>query len=275
VSSATLTIPPIPNSSLDSSLNSGPDGGLHSNVVAKKAFRGVVALGGRQVFVHGLNIAGNILLARLLSPKDFGIYAIVIFLIQFLGSFGGTGLACNLIRSTAEPEDKDYSAVFTVQQLFLLVLVLILWVLSPQLVRFYGLADQYTWLFRITALSLLITSFMVMPQVKLERELAFTKLAIVEVWQTLVFNVVAVLLAWKGWGGMAFAAALLGCSRTGTLIVYLIAPWKISWTWDWYRANSLRWIQRRLARSVHLPIYASAGLEMSINNHFLRNYNDM
>jgi O-antigen/teichoic acid export membrane protein len=212
-------------------------GGPDSSAVAKKALRGIVALGGRQFFVHGLNISGNILLARLLSPKDFGIYAIVMFLIQFLGSFGGTGLACNLIRSTVEPEEADYASVFMFQQLSLLLLVAALWFISPEIANFYGLTHQYVWLFQFTALSLLITSFMVIPQVRLERELAFSKLAVVEVWQALMFNAVAILLAWRSWGGMAFAAALLVRSLTGVLVVYIVSPWKVHWRWDWPRAK--------------------------------------
>lgn len=70
-----------------------------SKHVATKAVRGVFALGLRQILVHGFNLVGNVMLARMLSPTDFGVYAVVVFLITFLGAFGGTGLASNLIRS--------------------------------------------------------------------------------------------------------------------------------------------------------------------------------
>jgi O-antigen/teichoic acid export membrane protein len=209
----------------------------HASVVTSKALRGVAALGGRQVAVHGFNILGSIFLARLLSPADFGIYAIVVFLIQFLGTFGGTGLACNLIRVHDAPSEHDYHAVFTVQQAIIGVLVLGLWAGAGLLVRFYHLPHHYVWLFRMAAASLFITSFMVVPQIRLERELAFSRLAVIEVWQAVVFNFCSVGLAWFGWGGMAFAVALVARSFTGALAAYWVEPWKIFWTWDWPRAR--------------------------------------
>jgi O-antigen/teichoic acid export membrane protein len=208
-----------------------------SQAIAARATKGALALGGRQFVVHGLNVAGSIALARLLSPSDFGIYAIVMFLIQFLGSFGGTGLACNLIRMPNEPSEEDFGAVFTVQQFALFILTAGLWVASPYIVRMYGLDNHYTWLFRMTAASLLITSFMVIPQVRLEREINFAKLAVVEIWQAVVFNVTAVGLAWMGWGGMSFSAALVARSITGVLAVYAAEPWRPHWHFAWRRAQ--------------------------------------
>ena len=204
-----------------------------SQRITAKAAKGAIALGSRQVAVHGLNIAGSIALARLLSPSDFGIYGITLFLVQFLSCFGGTGLACSLIRVPNEPTEDEYSAVFAFQQLALACLVLGLWAASPYLVRMYGLTPHYASLFRMTAAALFITSFMVIPQVRLERELDFAKLAVVEIWQAVVFNMTAVGLAWRGWGGMSFAIALLVRSGVGVVAVYLAEPWKPHWRLDW------------------------------------------
>jgi O-antigen/teichoic acid export membrane protein len=208
-----------------------------SRRVATRAAKGAVALGGRQFVVQGLNVTGSIALARLLSPADFGIYAITIFLIQFLGSFGGTGLACSLIRVPAEPSEDEYSAVFTFQQIGLAFLVLGLWIVSPYIVGMYELNARYVWLFRMTAVALFITSFMVIPQVRLEREMGFAKLAIVEIWQAIVFNTSAVTLAWMGWGGMSFAVALVARSSTGVLALYASEPWRPHWRIDWEHAK--------------------------------------
>lgn len=200
--------------------------------VAAKAAFGILVLGGRQVLVHGLNLLGNIMLARLLSPTDFGVYAVVIFLIAFLGTFGGTGLASNLIRSVAPPTEEEYSAVFFAQQVVLCVITCILVVLSPQLTRIYHLQSSYVWLFWLAAVSLFVTSFGVIPQIKLERELAFSKLAVAEVWQAVIFNLAAVGLAWKGLGGLSFAVALIARALTGVIAIYIIEPWKPRWHWN-------------------------------------------
>jgi O-antigen/teichoic acid export membrane protein len=199
--------------------------------VATKAVFGIMALGGRQVLVHGMNLAGNVLLARLLSPTDFGVYAVVIFLITFLGTFGGTGLASNLIRSVDSPTEDEYAAVFTAQQMVLAAVTAALILLAPKLTEVYHLQRSYVWLFWLAAISLLTTSLAVIPQIKLERELAFSKLAVAEVWQTVVFNLCAVGLAWKGFGGLAFGVALLARSVAGVIAIYIVEPWRPRWYW--------------------------------------------
>ena len=213
-------------------LQINPEPAIGVSEIAGRAVRGVVALGSRQILVHGMNLVGNVLLARLLSPTDFGVYAVVIFLITFLGTFGGTGLASNLIRKVETPTENEYSAVFTAQQGVLLLVTGVLALMAPKLTRIYHLPPQYVWLFWLAAIALLTTSLTVIPQIKLERELAFSKLAIAEVWQTIIFNVCAVGLAWKGYGGMSFGVALLARSMTGVIAIYLVEPWLPHWHWD-------------------------------------------
>ena len=205
--------------------------------VAQKALRGALALGVRQVLVQGANVLGGVLLARLLTPAEFGLYAIVIFLLSFLIVFGSTGLAANLIRQPEEPTREDYQAVFTLQQLVVLAIVLLLWTAAPWIAQVYGLPSQDAWLFRLVALSLFITSFMVIPQVRLERRLAFDRLALVEVAQAVVFNASAVLLAWREVGALSFALALLLRALTGAVLANLLEPWRLGWRWEWSRTR--------------------------------------
>jgi O-antigen/teichoic acid export membrane protein len=205
--------------------------------LGNKAVRGAVALVLRQVWVHAANILGSILLSRLLSPPEFGLYAIVLFFLTFSVTFGGTGLAANLIRQHEEPSDSEYRAVFAVQQVAVAMLVVIIWLSAPHLNDVYHLPLQEVWIFRLVAVSLLLTSLMVIPQVQMERQLAFGRLAIVEVAQALAFNGVAVFFAWMGYAGYSFAIALVLRSLVGTVCAYSLNPWRIGWAWHWQYAR--------------------------------------
>lgn len=191
----------------------------------------------RQVWVHGANIAGSILLARLLAPSEFGVYAVVLFFLTFFVTFGGTGLAANLIRQYEEPSDAEYRVVFTVQQAMVAIVVVAIWIASPYINHAYHFADQQVWLFRLLAVSLLLTSFMVIPQVQMERHLAFDKLAVVEVAQAFVFNTAAVLFAWNGYAGYSFALALVLRSLIGVACAHWLSPWRVGWAWNWQSAK--------------------------------------
>ena len=201
--------------------------------VTDKVSKSAVALIARQVFVFIVNIAGGILLARLLTAEEFGIYAIVAFAMNFLKNFGDVGLAASLIRQKDDPSTQEYAAIFTVQQVLVVIAVVVFWLLAPWLVQVYELSEVYVWLFRLVALSLVATSFMVIPQVQLERALSFDRIAVIEVMQAVAFNLVAVLMAWKGFGAFALGWGLIARSVTGAVLANVVQPWSIALKWQW------------------------------------------
>ncbi|MGH9607867.1 MAG: oligosaccharide flippase family protein [Terracidiphilus sp.] len=207
-------------------------------VVARQAVRSVVALGIRQVFNQGMAFAGGILLARLLSPSEFGLYAIVTFLLTFLIAFGDVGLAASLVRQQEEPADEDYRAIFTVQQVLVLCVVILFWIGAPWVANIYHLPPHDSLVFRLLALSLLCASFQVIPSARLERALLFGKLAKVEMAMSFVFYSTAVVLAWRGVGALSFAIAILARSLTGAILINCVSPWRLGWQWDWERART-------------------------------------
>ena len=200
-----------------------------------QAARGAAALGIRQILVQGLSALTGIVLARLLSPSDFGLFGIITFVLTFLVAFGDVGLGASLIREPEEPSEDDYRAVFTAQQLLVAVVVLAAWFASPMLARAYHLPPHRAILFRLVALSLLFTSFQAIPSVRLERHLKFQKLAAVEVAQALVYNGVTMGAAFAGLGPLSFALGLLSRSVAGAVIINWVSPWRIGWHLDLQR----------------------------------------
>jgi len=209
--------------------------GWTPRLVARKALRSILALGIRQVIAQGLNVLGAIFLARLLSPAQFGIYAIIVFIRSFLSAFGDAGLAASLIRQAGEPGEGAYRAVFAFQQLLIAVIAAAFWFACPLIAHMYRLPSHDAWVFRLVDLSLVFSSFQVIPSVLLERELAFHKVAIIEISMAAVFNGVSVALAYRGWGEMSFAWGLLLRSLVGAGLANLISPWRIGWSTDWKR----------------------------------------
>jgi O-antigen/teichoic acid export membrane protein len=206
--------------------------------ITQKATRGAVALGLRQLFVQGSHVAAGIVLARILEPAQFALWGIVMFVLTFLTTFGDAGLGASLIRQQHEPDERDYRAIFTIQQLMVVVVVVAFWFLSPWLTQLYKLPHQDVWVFRLIALSLLLTSFMVIPQIRLERQLAFDKLAVIEVVQAVIYSGSAIILALANFQELSFGIALLLRSLVGTILAYAIAPWSLAWNWEWARVRS-------------------------------------
>lgn len=212
--------PKVPH--LDQVKGSSPYGQL-----TQKAARGAAALGMRQVLTYGAHILGGVILARMLSPSEFGFYAIVSLLLAFLNIFGGTGFAADLIRVSDEPTLQAYRAVFTAQQMIVGAICVAVWFAAPQISTLYNQHQNGVFFFRLTAVSLMLTSLMVIPQVRMERQFAFEKLALIEVSQAISFNAIAILFAWRGFGILAFAIGLIARSAIGAILANIISPWAV------------------------------------------------
>jgi O-antigen/teichoic acid export membrane protein len=199
----------------------------------QKMAQGALFLMLRQVLMQGLNIAGSILLARILTPAEFGLFAIFIFFLAFLTAFGDVGLAASLVREESEPQNSDYSVVFSFQFLLVTAASILFLLLAPALSAGYDLGDEAINAFRTLALVLWTTSFMVVPMVRLERSLAFKQIAAIEIVQAIVFNSVAVSMAWYGYGVWSFAIGLFSRTIVGVILANAYAAWRPRWLWSW------------------------------------------
>src|SRR3989344_3054018 len=91
---------------------------LDIELIKKKAISGVVTFTLRTFFIQAFT------LTILLSPEIFGVYFVVLALINLLIYFSDIGLAAALIQKKEEPTRKDLVTTFTIQQSIILILVL-------------------------------------------------------------------------------------------------------------------------------------------------------
>jgi PST family polysaccharide transporter len=179
---------------------------------------------------------------------------------------GDAGLAAALVREDAEPDERDFEAVFTFQQLATLAFAFagaaVLFFFPELVSREHGMAM----LLPAALVALVVASFATTPVAKLERDLRFEELAAVEVGQAAAFNGVAVAGALAGLGANAMAAALVARAVTGVLLLGRVEPWPRSWRLDWPRVRSrlrfgLAWQAStavNLVRESIVPVYIGA-----------------
>jgi len=197
--------------------------------VKKKAIEGTITLTAQRLVIKAVDTLGVIFLARLLTETEFGIFGIVNFIVFTLfGFLSDVGLGASLIQKKTALKRADTATVFTVQVVLVLAINILVWLLSPILVNLYKLSGPQIWLLRVTAFCLLLTSFKTIPSALLQRELLYRKLLIPEVVETIVYNLLAVILAISGFGVWSLTGALLLRTFLGAIILGLISPWQIS-----------------------------------------------
>jgi O-antigen/teichoic acid export membrane protein len=201
--------------------------------VHTRAKQGIKLLMGRQFILQILTFAGGVVLARVLGPAQFGLYAIASFLVAAFALFGDFGLAPSLIQRKEQLTDSDLSVAFTLQQILTTTIVVILLIFAPWLAHFYPKAPPETvWIVRALAFNLFLTSWRTMSALQLERRLDYQRLAKIEVVESLTYQGMAVLLAVTGHGVWSYVDAIFVSSILGTLLVYGASPWKIRFSFD-------------------------------------------
>jgi O-antigen/teichoic acid export membrane protein len=205
----------------------------HNAEINRRVQRGIKAMMSRQVLTQVLTFFGGILLARHLVPADFGLYTIATFFVQTVAQFGSFGLAASLVQRRNELEERDLVVAFTLQQLAIGTIVLLLILAAPLVPQLYPHAPPgLDWLIRAMSVTLFLTSWRTMSELQIERQLGFDKLAVIEVTESLIYQGMAVALALSGFGVWSLVAALLVKSVVGAALAYWVAPWPLRFGWD-------------------------------------------
>lgn len=190
-----------------------------------RALAGIVALTSRTFILQVIAFGATFLLTIFLSPAVFGIFYVVSAMIAFLGYFSDIGLAAALIQKKEALTRQDLVTTFTIQQILVGTAITIALVLSPFIGRWYGLDDPGMWLYRALAFAFFLSSLKTIPSILLERNLAFSKLIIPQILETVGFYLTAVILAWWGFGVTSFTWAVAVRAVVGLLAMYIVAPW--------------------------------------------------
>lgn len=194
--------------------------------IKHRSVKGVAALISRTFVIQLISFAATFGLTVFLSPSIYGVFFLVSAVVNFLAYFSDIGLAAALVQKKDKVTDTDLATTFTVQQLIVVTLLFFLFVSTSFIRTTFHLNSAAVYLMWSLGFSLLLSSLKTIPSILLERELQFNKLVIPQVAETIVFNLVAVFFAWRGFGITSFTFAVLARSLTGLILVYLIFPWK-------------------------------------------------
>jgi len=203
-----------------------PTGEISLETVKQRSVRGVVVLTGRTFLLQVIALIAQLFLFAYLGKYEFGVFAIVSAIINFLVYFSDIGLAAALIQKKEVPTDTDLKTTFVVQQVLVLSIIAVVVALTPFFAQKYSLDHNGQILLYALAASLLFSSLKSIPSVLLERKLEFVKLAFPQILEQVVYNVVLVFFAMKGFGLKSFTFAVLIRGITGLVTIYILQPWK-------------------------------------------------
>ena len=193
--------------------------------IKSRAVKGIAALTGRTFILQAIGLVATFLLTIFLSPSEYGTFFLVSAVVNFFAYFSDIGLAAALIQKKEPLSSDELKTTFTVQQILVITLVVIIFAITPFLQSFYKLSQGSVFLIWSLALSLFLSSLKTIPSVLLERKLDFKRLIIPQIVETLLFNLVCVSLAWRGFGIQSYTFGVLIRGISGLILMYALSPW--------------------------------------------------
>ncbi len=195
-----------------------------TNHLEQQAAQGLRSATAGRIVQQVTQFITTVLLARLLVPEDFGLLGMTIALVGFGNLFAEFGFGTALVQRSLLREDHLISAFWvmlaaglSISSLFFLTAPAIAWFYeSPPLME----------LARVFALSPLLVALAAVPRALLRRSLAFSQLALIEVGATVFSGVLAVILAFRGWGVWSLAAQVLAMQAFILAATFALAAWR-------------------------------------------------
>ena len=176
-----------------------------------------------QILTRGVNFVIGIILARLLSPTDYGLVGMMGVFIAISQIFVDGGLTNALIQ-TKNPSDKDFSTVYIVNMTMSFVFYFILFFTAPLVADFYG-QPLLKPLMRVVALILIIVSLSSIHGTLLSIRVDFKTKSIISIASSVLSGAAGIFCAYKGWGAWALVAQSVASATIITLLTLAFVHW--------------------------------------------------
>lgn len=184
---------------------------------------------------YGIQFLIGIVMARLLSPSDYGITALPAVFMAIAAIFVEAGFSNALVRKP-ELKEEDLSTTFYYCMVVGVLCYCLLFIASPWIADFYNTPVLKS-LMRVTALSFILTPIGIPQNVLLRRKLDFKTPAKIAVIVKLLSGVVGIAMAYLGYGVWALVISGLFTSVFGLLMTVYAVRWypKKGWSKESFR----------------------------------------
>ena len=199
----------------------------------------------------------NLVLVRLLSPDDFGCIAMLLVFISVSDAIIDGGLGSALIQKK-NTTATDYSTVFYWNLLLSFFLYAVLYLCAPAIAGFYNipLLDN---VLKVQGIVLIINALVLIQQNILKKQIAFKKIAKINLTAIVAGTGMGILLAFLGCGIWSLVVKSLATGMVQCGIYWLGNKWRPEWVFSWKSFTGLfRYGSFMFLNSIANSLYYSA-----------------
>lgn len=184
-----------------------------------------------------IQFISGIILARLLTPYDYGCIGMLLIFMVLAESFIDGGFGSALIQKK-NPTQTDYSTIFFWNLGMSVVLYAVLYLSAPLIARFYGIPLLCDVL-RVQGLVLFIYAFNIVQNNQLRKKMNFKVLSIVTIATSLTALSVTIIMAYKGFGVWALVAQNMLTAAIPAIVFWFYVRWRPRLVFSWQSFREL------------------------------------
>lgn len=184
-----------------------------------------------------MSLVGNILLAALLTPDDFGLVAMLGIFTSLVYALIDCGMSDALLREQA-PSRSDFNTLFFFNVAVGVAIALLFVALSPWVAHFFG-RDELQPIMATLGAGAVFSAVAIAQTTRLRSQLQFRKVALINIGAISLALVVALLMAGQGMRYWALVELQVGFSVFYWLLLVIASRWQLRWEFDMQRFKQL------------------------------------
>src|SRR5690625_3478504 len=173
---------------------------------------------------QGIQFLIMIILARILIPEHFGLLGMIMIFVALSQTLVDSGFSQALIREE-KVERKDYSTTFIFNVVFSVAIFVAIYFVAPLISKFYS-EPQLVPILRVIGLTVFFQAISIVPRTMLTRDVDFKSQTKVSVIASLSSGVVAIIMAFNGFGVWALILRIVTQEAIKSLMLIYLTRWK-------------------------------------------------
>lgn len=218
--------------------------------------KGVIWSSVERFSVQGIQFLVMLIMARLLSPHDYGVVGMIAVFTSVAQVFVDSGFSQALIRKNNRTE-VDNSTVFYFNLVVSIFIYIILYLSAPLIAHFYNMPMLVSYI-RVVGIVIIINSLSIVQVALYSSSIDFKTQAKASLFSVIISGIIGIFLAFNDYGPWALVAQQISNSVINTSVLWIYSSWRPLWAYSWKSFRELfQFGSKLLATGIINAIYGN------------------
>ena len=204
---------------------------------SKKVVKGLFWAYLENIAVQFVGFLVSVILARILSPDDYGTISLVMVFISIANVFVTSSFSYALVQNK-QSDELDYNTMYWFSQAISIVLFSIIFFCAPLIANYYN-NSELTLIIRVLSIRIPLSAYNSIQMAHVSRNLAFRKSFLTNSGGALISAVIGIVLAYSGGGIWALVAQNISQVVGSTFFMMLAVSWRPKWMFSFERLKTM------------------------------------